>query len=176
MIGNALPKVELADLILEVDGWTQFSKCFEHASGYEPRSKETVRNIYAAIVSLASNIGHSQMSQASSIARPTLDWTTNWYLRDETLKRAMTKIINYHHGLPLSSLIGSGTLSSSDGQRFPSSVDSRNATKNPRYFGYGSGITHYSWTSDQFSQYGVKVIPSSVRDATYVLSEILASF
>ena len=31
----------------------------------------------------------------------------------------------------------------------------------------------YTWTSDQYSQYGSKVISSTVRDATYVLDEIL---
>jgi TnpA family transposase len=38
---------------------------------------------------------------------------------------------------------------------------------------YGRGLTFYTWTSDQFSQYGTKVIPATVRDATYVLDEIL---
>ena len=49
----------------------------------------------------------------------------------------------------------------------------RNASALPRYFGYGEGITFYSWSSDQFSQYGTKVISSTIRDATYVLDEIL---
>jgi TnpA family transposase len=64
-------------------------------------------------------------------------------------------------------------MSSSDGQRFPVAVKTRNATSNPKYFGYGKGLTFYSWTSDQFSQYGSKVIPATVRDATYVLDAIL---
>src|SRR6516164_11013168 len=33
--------------------------------------------------------------------------------------------------------------------------------------------TLYTWTSDQFSQYGTKVIATTIRDATYVLDEIL---
>ena len=64
-------------------------------------------------------------------------------------------------------------MSSSDGQRFPVRGKVRNATALPRYFGYGQGLTFYTWTSDQFSQYGTKVISSTVRDATYVLDEIL---
>ena len=40
-------------------------------------------------------------------------------------------------------------------------------------FGFGRGLTHYTWTSDQYAPYGTKVIPSTVRDATYVLDEIL---
>ncbi len=50
---------------------------------------------------------------------------------------------------------------------------STNATALPRYFGYGRGVTFYTWTFDQFSQYGSKVIPATVRDATYVLDDIL---
>ena len=68
---------------------------------------------------------------------------------------------------------GAGTFSSSDGQRFPASGKVRYATALPRYFGYGKGVTFYTWTADQFSQYGTKVIPTTVRDATYVLDEIL---
>jgi TnpA family transposase len=47
------------------------------------------------------------------------------------------------------------------------------ATALPRYFGYRKGVTFYTWTADQFSQYETKVIPATVRDATYVLHEIL---
>jgi TnpA family transposase len=54
-------------------------------------------------------------------------------------------------------------------------VKAKNAAANPRYYGYGKGVTFYSWTSDQFSQYGTKVIPTTVRDATYVLDEILGN-
>src|SRR5439155_25585304 len=43
----------------------------------------------------------------------------------------------------------------------------------PKYFGDGQGMTFYTWTSDQFSQYGTKVISTTVRDATDVLDEIL---
>jgi len=82
-------------------------------------------------------------------------------------------MVNYHHRLPLSWAWGGGLLSSSDGQRFPVSGKVRIATPLPRYFGYGEGVTFYTWTSDQLSQYGIKVSPSTIRDATYVLDEIL---
>jgi TnpA family transposase len=69
--------------------------------------------------------------------------------------------------------LGGGTLSSSDGQLFPVQGKVRNARALPRYFGYGQGLTFYTWSSDQFSQYGTKVISSTLRDATYVLDAIL---
>src|SRR5206468_7294649 len=53
---------------------------------------------------------------------------------------------------------GSGILSSSDGQRFPVSGKTRHARPFPPSLGYGMGITFYSWSSDQLSQYGTKYV------------------
>jgi TnpA family transposase len=41
--------------------------------------------------------------------------------------------------------------------------------------GYGQGLTFYSWTSDQLSQYGSKPVIITARDATYVLDAILGN-
>src|SRR4029450_6632976 len=114
----------------------------------------------------------ARMAQMADLAADRLAWCTTWYLREETLKAATTVLVNYHHRLPLSQCWGGGTLSSSDGQRIPVGGKIRNATALPRYFRY-QGLTFYSWTSDQLSQYGTKVIPATVRDATYVLDAIL---
>jgi TnpA family transposase len=81
-------------------------------------------------------------------------------------------LVNFHHQQWLSSYWGGGTLSSSDGQRFPTSGKIRNAKAQPKYFGYGKGVTFYTHTSDQYSQFGTKVIVTTERDATYVLDEI----
>jgi len=42
-----------------------------------------------------------------------------WYVREETLREANTCVVNHHYGLKLSKVFGGGTMSSSDGQRFP---------------------------------------------------------
>jgi len=85
---------------------------------------------------------------------------------------ANAAIVNAHHQLPLSQRWGGGTMSSSDGQRFPVAVKARNARALPRYL-HGKGLTFYTWTSDQLSQYGTKVTIITMRDSTYVLDEIL---
>jgi len=112
------------------------------------------------------NIGLTRMAQISDRAYDRLAWCTTWYLREETLPAAVAATVNFQHRHPMSRHWGGGTLSSSDGQRFPVSGKVRNATALPRYFGYGRGVTFYTWTSDQFSRYGTKVIPATVRDAT----------
>ena len=173
LIDERLPLVELSELLIEVDGWTRFSDDFEHAGGTEPRSRELRSHLYASVLAQACNLGPTRMARISDLTYQKLAWCTNWYVRDETLKAATTRLVNFQYHQPLSQFWGSGTLSSSDGQRFPVSGKVRMATALPRYFGFGKGVTFYTWTADQFSQYGTKVIPATVRDAPYVLDEIL---
>jgi len=172
-ITHRLPRIELAELLIEVDHWTGFIRKLEHAGGSQPRNKEVDQHLYACILAQACNFGLKKMAYASDLSYDSLAWYTNWYLREETLQNCIDQLVNYQYHQPLSGYWGSGTLSSSDGQRFPVPVKARNAVSLPKYFGYGKGITFYSWTSDQFSQYGSRVIPTTIRDATYVLDAIL---
>ena len=172
-ITACLPRLDITDLLIEVDTWTGFSDAFEHLHGSHLRDGELQLYLYASLLAQACNLGVRQMANAADLAYRRLSWCNIWYIRDDTLREAMTKLINYHYHLPFSHLWGGGMLSSSDGQRFPVRGKLRKARALPRYFGYGKGITFYSWTSDQFSQYGSKAIPTTVRDATYVLDEIL---
>ena len=174
-VSKRLPKVELTDLIVEVDRWTHFLSHLTHAAGSEPRTPDLRMHLYAAILAQATNIGPKRMADLADLSYGKLAWCYTWYLREDTLKDAIASVVNFHHGLSLSEYWGGGTLSSSDGQRFPVDVKAKNARSIPRYFGYGKGVTFYSWTSDQFSQFGTKVIPSTVRDATYVLDGILGN-
>jgi TnpA family transposase len=57
-----------------------------------------------------------------------------WYFRPETLEAANAAVVNHHHRLPLTRAFGSGTLSSSDGQRFPVKGKSITARHLSRYF------------------------------------------
>jgi len=89
------------------------------------------------------------------------------------LRPAITRLVNFQYHQPLSRHWGNSTLSSSDGQRFPVALSNRKARALPRYFGYGKGLTFYTWTSDQHSQYGSKPTITTDRDALYILDEIL---
>jgi TnpA family transposase len=171
-ITERLPRVELSDLLLEVDTWTRFSRHFVHAADADALRPALLPHFYASVLAHACNFGVVQMAHLTDIGVDHLAWCTTWFLREETLKAACTDLVNYHHRLPLSQAWGSGVLSSSDGQRFPVSGKTRHARRMPPSLGYGMGITFYSWSSDQLSQYGTKFVPVTVRDSTYVLDEI----
>jgi TnpA family transposase len=96
------------------------------------------------------------------------------YFGDETQKAANAVPVNCHHQLPLSTLYGSGKLSSSDGQRFGVERSSLLASVYPRYFGYyDKAITIYTHISDQFSIFSTQAISCAPREAMYVLDGLL---
>jgi TnpA family transposase len=130
-----LPLIEWPDLLMEVDGWTGFSRHLEHAGGAEPRTPDLLVHCHASILAQACNFGLTRMAQLADLSYRQLAWCTTWYLREETLQPAIASIVNH--------------------------------------YGFGTGLTFYTWTSDQSSQYGSKPIPSTVRDSTYVLDGVL---
>ncbi|MDD9942867.1 MAG: Tn3 family transposase [Myxococcales bacterium] len=173
VVDARLPRVELGELLAEVDNWTRFSRHLEHGSERRPPRGHTLRHVLAAILAQGCNVGFTRMADIARLSFEQLAWASTWHLTDATIKKAFSAVVNHHNGLKLSATWGGGTLSSSDGQRFPVRGRVSGARALPRYFGYGRGVTFYTWTSDQYSQYGAKVIPSTSRDATYVLDEIL---
>jgi TnpA family transposase len=172
-ISTRLPQLDITDLLIEVDGWTGFSDALKHLGGSSYRDNHLLLHLYGCLLAQACNLELKQLATSAELSYPHLSWCNAWYIREDTLREANNALVNYHYHQPLSQLWGGGMLSSSDGQRFPVKGSVRLGRAVPRYFGYGKGITFYSWTSDQFSQYGSKAVPTTVRDATYVLDEIL---
>lgn len=168
-----LPHLQLAELLHEVDTWTHFSAHFEHAAGSSPRIPDLNRHLYAVLLAQARNIDFQQMVDVVDLSYPQLSWVNNWYLREETLQAATTRLVNFQYAQPLSHYWGDGRFSSSDGQRFAVAVRTQNATPLPRYFGFGRGLTFLTWTSNQYSQYGTLVTPPTQREAAYTLDKIL---
>jgi hypothetical protein len=104
-----------------------------------------------------------------------LAWTAEWYFRGETLEAANAAIVNYHHRLPMTRAFGTGTLSSSDGQRFPVKGKSLTARHLSRYFARGQGLSTYTHVSDQHSTFDTKVIAATAPESPYVLDGILGN-
>ncbi len=173
LISSQLPLVDLPELLMEVNSWTSFTNHLTSIHDGSSPSPGQIHRVYASLLSNACNIPWVDMARSANIEYYDLLWSIRSYQREDTLKLANNHLVNYHHKQWLTALWGGGTLSSSDGQRFPVSGKIRNAKAQLKYFGYGKGVTFYTHTSDQYSQFGSKVIASTERDAMYVLDEIL---
>ncbi|HRQ41564.1 MAG TPA: Tn3 family transposase [Chloroflexota bacterium] len=171
--GPLLPAIQLGQLLAEVDAWTGFSQQLTHAGGATSRIPDLATHLYAAILTQACNMTLSGMADLSDLSYDQLLWCTNWYIREETLQAATDVLVNFQYQQPLSQYWGSGTFSSSDGQRFAVARKTNKASPLPRYFGFGRGLSVITWTSDQLSQYRVLVTPPRIRESTFTLDAIL---
>ncbi|MDH3730768.1 MAG: Tn3 family transposase [Acidimicrobiia bacterium] len=170
-VSHVLPEVDLVDLLVEVNSWCGFLDSLVHAGHSTDRSPDHTARLLAAVVANGCNFGLATMARIAGFTADELTWTQDWYLRTETVRAGNDRIVNHQIRQPIAQLWGTGTLSSSDGQRFPMVASSPRARAMRRYF-TGSGATIYTWTSDRHAQYGTRIIPTTVREATYVLDAI----
>ena len=168
-----LPRIKLTDLLLDVSHWTAFDQQLLHSATGNPPNAEEKSVLMAALMAMGTNIGLTKMAEAApEISYRRLAHAAQWRMEDDTLRRAQANLVNFQHRLPLSSLWGDGTTSSSDGMRMSIPVSSLHADANPHY-GFGKGATIYRFTSDQGTSFSVQVITTSSRDAIHVIDGLL---
>ncbi|MFF4621809.1 Tn3 family transposase [Nonomuraea jabiensis] len=173
-LSSMLPFVPIASLLIELDARTSFLACFTHAGGRKStQSVELKRNILAVLIAGATNLGLTRMSETCGVSYDTLAWTQEWYVREETLRKANTVLVNHHYALELAGKFGGGTMSSSDGQRFP--VRGKSLTGRDMVIHGGRVLSTYTHVSDQWSTYGTKQIVPTAREGHYTLDELLGN-
>ncbi len=168
------PRIDIPDLLAEVQSWTGFTGQLTHAASANPRMSDLQQHLHAALLAWGLNIGPTRMAESCSLSYRQLAWATEWYLGDEQLQAANDVLVDYLHQLQLAAHWGTGTFSSSDGQR--SAARGRAAAGDPlaREFGYRRGALNLvNWVSDQYSQYGTKVVSVAEREAIHTLEAIL---
>jgi TnpA family transposase len=174
---DLFPPTGLPELLMEVDRWVNISPIFFRLTSRREPTEEALAELrpllFAVLVAEATNIGLSAMAQSSGIALHELERVYDWYMREETLRAAISKLISYHRALPLTMKFGDGTTSSSDGIRFGMAASSLHARHLPRYFGVRRGVTLYNHTTNQGSQPWIDVVNCLVRESTYVLDGLL---
>ena len=170
-----MPRVELPELLLEVEAWTGFCGAFSHASEGRARTEGLAVSLCAALLSEACNVGLGPFTQAGTpaLSARRLSWVLQNYVRADTLASANALLVDHQATIPLAQAWGGGELASADGLRFVVPVRTLNAAPNPKYFGVGRGVTYYNFTSDQFTGFHAVVVPGTLRDSLYVLSGLL---
>lgn len=168
-----MPRAELLEMLAEVDQWTGFSKHLVHQSDGMPARGEKRKHLLAAVLAQASNVGFTSMARSTQTTFNQLAWTASWHLREETLHGAYSAVADLQSRQAICRHWGGTGLSSSDGQRFLVRHRTPAARALPKYFNRGRGVTVYTALSDTHAQFGVKLIPATAREATYVLDALL---
>ena len=176
-VEKLLPEVEIADLPLEVHGWTGFLDEYTHMAGTETRDPGLPETLSGLLVSESCNVGLTPVADETRrpLKRERLNWVAHNHLRSATHAAANTRLVDYHTPLPLAQAWGGGEMASADGMRFVIPVSTIHAAYNPRYFGRQRGSTLYSWMADSYTVFAQKLIPGTQRDSLHVLDGLLAN-
>ena len=167
-----MPPARITELLYEVNRMTGFAAAFTNLRTGERCDDENA--LLAAILADATNLGLGRMAAAShGVTRDKLIWTADAYIRPETYKAALAKIIGAHHALPIASTWGDGTTSSSDRQFFRSAKRGDAAGEVNARYGHDPGLGFYTHVSDQHGPYSVRVMSATSHEAPYVLDGLL---
>ena len=174
-VADLLPRVDLPDVLLEIQARTDFAGAFTHVSEAEARVTDLAVSVCAVLLAEACNIGLEPLTRPDvpALTRGRLSWVQQNYVRAETLTRANALLVDAQAKIPLVQAWGGGEVASADGLRFVVPVRTVNAGPNSKYFGAGRGITYYNFTSDQFTGFHGIVIPGTLRDSLFILEGLL---
>jgi TnpA family transposase len=175
LVDALLPRVDLPELLLEVNAWTGFASQFTHVSEGAARVENLPISICAVLLAEACNIGLEPLvrNDVPWLTRGRLSWVHQNYLRAETLTLANARLVDYQATIALAQRWGGGEVASADGLRFVVPIRTLNAGHNPKYFGVGRGVTYYNFSSDQFTGFHGIVIPGTLRDSLFILDGLL---
>jgi len=167
-----MPPVRITELLHEVNQAVGFASTFTNLRTGE--RCEDANALLAAILADATNLGLGRMAAAShGVTRDELIWTADAYIRPETYKAALARIIDAHHALPIAAIWGRGTTSSSDRQFFRSAKRGDGAGDVNARYGQDPGLGFYTHVSDQHAPYSVRVMSATGHEAPYVLDGLL---
>lgn len=171
-VAAMMPRVKVTDLLLEVDGWTDFTAHFTHLKTGEKSADRTL--LLTTILADALNLGLTKMAESCpGTAYTRLAWQQAWHVRDDTYSAALASLVNAQGQQPLAAWWGDGSTSSSDGQRFRAGGQAERTGHVNLKYGTEPGRMFYTHLSDQYAPFSAKVVNVGVRDSTYVLDGLL---
>lgn len=173
-IFKKIPQIKLTNMLLEVSKWTNFTNEFRHLSNGKIINESELPILLSTLLALGTNIGLSKMADHTyNTSYHQLAYVSQWYLQEDSLRRAIAHLVNFQHHRSLASYWGDGTTSSSDGMRMKVPVSSFHA-KYSEHLGFEKGVTVYRAVADQFQSYYTKIINIDSREAVHVLDTLLS--
>ena len=170
-----LPEVDLPEILLEISARTGFTDAFTHLTQATARADGLSTSLCAVLLAQACNTGPEPLIRydVPALKRERLAWVDQNYLRDDTLAGANALLVAAQNRVPLAHAWGGGDVASADGMRFVVPVRTVHAGPNPKYFGFGRGVTWYNLLSDQCSGLNAITVPGTLRDSLVLLAVLL---
>jgi len=174
-IASRLPRVDLPEILLEISASTGFTDSFTHVTERTARAHDLATSLCAVLLAEACNTGPEPLirQDVPALRRERLAWVSQNYLRDDTLVKANASLVAAQSRITLAKAWGGGEVASADGIRFVVPVRTVHAGPNPKYFGFGRGVTWYNLLSDQCTGLNAITVPGTLRDSLILLAVVL---
>lgn len=169
--------VSLGEVFSTVNQAVGFLAEFMHWQSSSTLKRPSNRSFCAAIIGLGCEIGIGKIPHiVKNINETELDNTVNWFLSNENLLAANSRLVDFIGQMELPNLHRrhqDKLHTSSDGQKYGVSVPSLNANYSFKYFGQNKGVSVYSFIDERHLLFYSTVISSSEREAAYVIDGLL---
>ena len=169
--------VSLGEVFSTVNQAANFLEEFAHWQSSSKLKRPSNRSFCAAIIGYGCEIGIGKILHiAKNISETELDNTVNWFLSNENLLAANSRLVDFIGQMELPNLYRryqDKLHTSSDGQKYGVSVPSLNANYSFKYFGQEKGVSVYSFIDERHLLFYSTVISSSEREAAYVIDGLL---
>ena len=166
-----VPEVELSQLIIDVNQWTNVLDDLPHLITQNAASGHQKAALVASLMASGMNIGPTKMAQASDFSEQELIFSAESYFSEDSFRRTIARLDNFvlHH--PYSQHWGSGKSSSSDGLRIPVIVNAANSVYNARHFWYRRGVTLVAHAADIWMPFYPQIMKDT-SEALYVIDAL----
>jgi hypothetical protein len=166
---DRLKQLGISSILHFVNRQCRFMNAFEHVLGRYAKQEADNRILTACLTAWATNMGLGRMGEISDISFHTLVSASDNFIRPETLREANDRISNAIAKLPIFRHydLGDALHSSSDGQKFETSIHTLNARHSPKYFGLKKGIVSYTLVANNIP-INAYIIGANEHESHYV--------
>lgn len=172
LLRERLGKINLLDLIIDVEKWLDLSKHFGPLSGFESRVDDPTLRFVLTLFCFGTNIGPVETARSvNGISRKQVAWLNLKRVTEKRLDKVIAKVNNAYKKYRLIECWGSGNSVSADGKLWDLYEDNLLSEYHIRYGSYG-GIAYYH-VSDTYIALFSRFIPCGVYEAIYILDGLL---
>ena len=172
LLRDRLEKINLLDVIINVEKWLNLNKHFGPLSGFESRINDPVLRFVLTIFCYGTNIGPTEtVRSVKGVSRKQVAWLNLKRTTEARLDKAIAKINSEYKKFRLIECWGSGDSVSADGKLWDLYEDNLLSEYHIRYGSYG-GIAYYH-VSDTYIALFSRFIPCGVYEAIYILDGLL---
>ena len=166
---DSLGQVDVQAVLHFVNQRSHFMDAFTHVLHRYARRGTDERILAACVLAWGTNMGLGRMGAISDISYQTLATASDNFIRLETLHKANDMVSNAIAQLPVFQQynIDDTIHSSSDGQKFETSIHTINARHSPKYFGLKKGVVSYTLVANHIP-INARIIGANEHESHYV--------